>query len=48
MMDPTGKSLEQNQRAVLWLNIKGCLWFKKPHQLQNSFLRVVLCHSTTL
>ena len=25
----TGKSLEQNWRAVLWLNIKECLWFKK-------------------
>ena len=23
----SGKLLEQNLRVVLWLNIKGCLWF---------------------
>ena len=33
----SGKSLEQNLRAMLWLNIKGCLWFKKPHRMQNGF-----------
>ena len=27
----TGKSLEQNLRPVLWFNIKGSLWFTKPH-----------------
>ena len=27
------RSLEQNLRVVLWLNIKGCLWFIKPHQM---------------
>ena len=43
-----GKSLEQNRRAVLWLNIKGDLWFEKPHQMQNGFLRVALHHSTAL
>ncbi len=48
LLTTTGKSLEQNQRAVLWLNIKGCLWFKKPYQVQNGFLRAVLRRSTAL
>ena len=43
-----GKSLEQNQRVVLWSNIKGYFWFKKPHQLWNSFFLKRRCATLPL